>query len=482
MLKFSLIAFVFTVTFVYAQIPSKCFEIESILVDGCDGANEGKNEMVIFQNGPLDLDVNDLRVDGAGASGVIQTGVWPNTSNNFLGFCTDPVASANLAILNAGITQCGFLREPTAGIIPAGAHVLILTSTEYTAIPTYFENLSDTMYVIFQCAGNTGGHFANFGTTSVRTLVLTNTATNCADTVFYDRSFLELADGTLGAEDGGSVGYDWQGNPDYFNNGCQAPLVPSSVTFNGDSEICPGETAEIIANISGTYSTIVWSGGTGSFNSNSNDTTTYTPNSSETGLITLNLKAFDPCGNLKIDEDFSFTIKTVNAISITADFANPVCTGDTLTLYGNGGTTYLWSTGENTDSIKVVPSSDSTFTVGSLNNGCPVTAEIDILVQNCDIVIPFNPEISFPNVFTPNGDLTNELFTPTQFEGVVNQEFVILNRWGQIVYQSNDQIIIWDGKIDGKDASEGVYFYVETYTDFSLETKTLHGFFHLIRK
>ena len=34
--------------YLFSQIPTQCFEITSILVDGCDGGNEGKNEIKIF--------------------------------------------------------------------------------------------------------------------------------------------------------------------------------------------------------------------------------------------------------------------------------------------------------------------------------------------------------------------------------------------------------------------------------------------------
>lgn len=473
-------------SYTFSQIPTNCFEIESILVDGCDGSNEGKNEMVIFQNGPSALNVSDLRIDGAGANGTIQTGKWPNTSNDFLGFCTDATATANLAILNQGITQCGFLKEPENGVIPVGVRVLIMTSTEYTPIPTYFQNLSDTMYVIFQCAGNTGGHFANFGTpASERTLVLVNTATSCSDQVVYDRSLLELPDGTVGAEDGGSVGYNWNGDADYFNNGCQAPLVPSSVTFDVPAQVCPGEAAEIIAEISGSYSTLVWSGGSGTFSSTANDTINYTPAGSEAGLITLNLKAFDPCGNLKIDEDVSFTVQSAGLINIIANEPNPVCIGDTVTLTASGGTTYTWSSGETTSSVVVIPASDDTLTVNSLVNGCPASAEYIVVVVDCSVIIPDTVviSVSFPNIFTPNGDSENDVYSPVAFSGVTNEDFTILNRWGNIVYQSKDQVLKWDGTANGNEASEGVYFYICTYRESgATESKTVQGFIQLKRK
>ncbi len=489
--NFFLLAFVFLTTFFtsisFSQAPSSCFEIESLLVDGCDGANEGKNEMVIFQNGPNSMNVSDLRIDGAGATGVIQTSKWPNISNDFLGFCTDATATTKLDALNLAITQCGFLKEPTNGVLPAGAHVLIMTSTDFTAIPTYFENLSDTLYVIFQCAGNTSGHFTNFGASSERTFVITNTSTNCADTVIYDRGLLEQVDGVLGGEDGGSVGFSWSGTPNYFNNGCQAPLVPSSVTFQAPASICSGEFIDIVAVVDGSYSTLVWSGGNGSFSSTSNDSIRYTPTVTETGLITLNLKAFDPCGNMKIDEDVTFTIQTTVPIVITPIGSTSLCLGDSLKLVATGSLNYLWSTTESNDTILVKPVSDSTFSVIGSNGGCPTIDSIQVFVQFCDTTIIIIDSIPFalelPNIFTPNGDSINDFFVPIKFGGLKNINFTILNRWGVIMYESTNQIIKWDGNSqDGKEAYDGVYFYKMNFTEPIGGDKEIHGFLHLERK
>ncbi|MBN2730065.1 MAG: hypothetical protein JXR53_12640 [Bacteroidales bacterium] len=81
-----------------AQIPSEVFEIESILVDGCAGSDEGRNEMIIFMCGPNGISIDDIRVDGAGSTGAITTNVWPNTSNPFRGWAAPGTMSVQVAI------------------------------------------------------------------------------------------------------------------------------------------------------------------------------------------------------------------------------------------------------------------------------------------------------------------------------------------------------------------------------------------------
>ena len=71
--------------------------------------------------------------------------------------------------------------------------------------------------------------------------------------------------------------------------------------------------------------------------------------------------------------------------------------------------------------------------------------------------------IFIPNAFTPDGDGLNEYFSPIG-EGLEKYGFVmyIFDRWGEIIYQTDDIYKPWDGKIveSGKDAPLGVYTYL----------------------
>lgn len=65
-------------------------------------------------------------------------------------------------------------------------------------------------------------------------------------------------------------------------------------------------------------------------------------------------------------------------------------------------------------------------------------------------------EISIPNVFTPNGDGYNELFTIKDLEYYMSNELMIFNRYGKRVYSTNN----YQGNWDGDNLKDGVYFYV----------------------
>jgi hypothetical protein len=223
----------------FSQAPQKVFEILDILVDGCAGSDEGRNEMVLFHIGPNPVNIADLRVDGAGDNGVISSNRWPNSNNIWRGIAPPPAKPAEVSQINATILNCGLLIEPVGGILPAGKKVLMITSTEFSPMAHSFTSLQDTLYVIFQNAGNTAGHFVNYGTpSSFRTLVLMHLPTNVGDTVMYDRSLLVNQSQQPGAQDGAAVAYDWPGNATYYNNGCQALYHPLDASWNSPDDLC----------------------------------------------------------------------------------------------------------------------------------------------------------------------------------------------------------------------------------------------------
>lgn len=78
--------------------------------------------------------------------------------------------------------------------------------------------------------------------------------------------------------------------------------------------------------------------------------------------------------------------------------------------------------------------------------------------------------IWFPNVFTPNGDQWNQYFQADSVNSIANFEILIFNRWGTVVYESNDPFFKWDGRDqnNNKECSTGVYFYEARITHFTL--------------
>jgi gliding motility-associated-like protein len=65
------------------------------------------------------------------------------------------------------------------------------------------------------------------------------------------------------------------------------------------------------------------------------------------------------------------------------------------------------------------------------------------------------PEVQMPNVFTPNGDQSNEAFCPITLKNVTDAHLTIYNRWGRLLYQTKDAERGWNG--NGHPA--GIYYW-----------------------
>lgn len=77
---------------------------------------------------------------------------------------------------------------------------------------------------------------------------------------------------------------------------------------------------------------------------------------------------------------------------------------------------------------------------------------------------PEEPVYELPNVFTPNGDGFNDVFVPKNItpELITHVRMHIFNRWGRIVYDTEDIFINWDGRAmgSGQLCPPGTYFFV----------------------
>jgi gliding motility-associated-like protein len=109
---------------------------------------------------------------------------------------------------------------------------------------------------------------------------------------------------------------------------------------------------------------------------------------------------------------------------------------------------------------------------------CSDTATSEVLV---------NPYLSLyvPNTFTPNGDEHNQFFYPV-FSGSdfdrKGYSFQVFNRWGEIVFQSNNFQEGWNGYHHGEQCVQGTYSWKISYTEnISQEVKEVVGHVNLVR-
>jgi len=177
----------------------------------------------------------------------------------------------------------------------------------------------------------------------------------------------------------------------------------------------------------------------------------------------------------------------------TLEWTNPntICADDVLKYH------IYYSPLEGTDLVlldSTSPAGETTY--GHFNNGnitgCYAVVAIDSVGNQSEfsnLVCIDNDTCSvysLPNVFTPNDDSYDDIFHPFPYTSVERVVMTIFNRWGNIVYETEDPDIKWDGRNskNGAKCSDGVYFYVcKVYeiTLFGIRPRELRGSITLIR-
>lgn len=154
-----------------------------------------------------------------------------------------------------------------------------------------------------------------------------------------------------------------------------------------------------------------------------------------------------------------------------------MCIGDTIFLNAGyiQGATYLWSTGDTTQILMVTEEGNYSVIV---ENACGIdNAGLFIDEKDCDLTV------HIPNAFTPNNDNKNNVFVPifSSTDDVFDYDLKIFNRWGEMVFRTNDPTEGWDGDFKGQEAQIGVYSYVMYFKSFRKTPRIIHGTVSLIR-
>ncbi len=146
----------------------------------------------------------------------------------------------------------------------------------------------------------------------------------------------------------------------------------------------------------------------------------------------------------------------------TVSGTHETCTGagdGTAQVTGIGGTspyTYLWVNGAVTSSLSGLnPGTYSVILTDA--NGCFVndTVVIQGSFEPCEVIIPV---IYVPNIFSPNGDGDNDVLY-VRGQGITELDLRIFNRWGEMVFETTDLNVGWDGTYKGKPLDNAVFVY-----------------------
>lgn len=142
----------------------------------------------------------------------------------------------------------------------------------------------------------------------------------------------------------------------------------------------------------------------------------------------------------------------------------------------------IWHDGTNSSWYEQLNYSSLTdsIVVSATAYGCDIKYDtVLILLEDC------NCQVYVPNSFTPNGDQMNEAFRVYHDCPVIEFEFFIFNRWGELLFQTTDPDFVWNGEIDsGEMVQDGTYIwkmrYVNDYTH-EARSKEMTGHVNVLR-
>lgn len=278
-----------------------------------------------------------------------------------------------------------------------------------------------------------------------------------------------------------------------IENGCTSNVVTQNVVVHPTPEpptvvedtVCQGYATLLFANANDPNLLIEWFTSPTASNPFFIGNQYYTPQLNSSTTYYLGTINSDSCRSvtrtplrIKVNPSPSIQIfvseDTVYLPSAVAQFQS---------IVPNNVKSWLWTFGDGSQSTNPNPvyqytqegTYDVTLTVVD-SNGC-----INSIVKKKLVHVLKDMKIWVPSAFTPNGDnINDEFYITTKY--ITSLQMVIMNRWNQVVFETNDLNFRWNGTDKtGKNCPEGVYTYYIKARDFDNQLLELAGTVTLIR-
>lgn len=245
-------------------------------------------------------------------------------------------------------------------------------------------------------------------------------------------------------------------------------VIPQLTTsISGDLLIC--DDGSTVLSVSGNQANMnfIWSNGStgNSINVNATDAGEY----SVVGSFQNCPTAFDTV---------VVSIQPTPQLSLPGDYV--ICPGEQVSATATSttaGAVFNWVNLGQTGNTQLISMIDDGYIYVTAQVGNCVSAVDSFYIK----VMPIC-DFEIPNVFTPNGDNSNDFFQLVSFDGIKSLTCVIINRWGNTVATFDKPNFAWDGTDgNGHKLSDGTYFYIIEATTFGEKSFKEHGMVQLVR-
>lgn len=193
------------------------------------------------------------------------------------------------------------------------------------------------------------------------------------------------------------------------------------------------------------------------------DGNTYTQ-SIDTSYYFIDQTGCDSSRHLKL------TIEYIDTSVTTTDFTLTSNQNNVEYQWVDCDNDYMYLAGENNQIFN--PTFNGHYAVIVSNGTCVDTS----LCQTIDVI----GKIGLADAFSPNNDGINDVIT-VDGVGIVEMTLKIYNRYGELIFESSDQSVGWDGTYKNQPEPEGVYVWVFNYQLMSGEKGQLSGNLTLMR-
>lgn len=159
----------------------------------------------------------------------------------------------------------------------------------------------------------------------------------------------------------------------------------------------------------------------------------------------------------------SLQVQVLNAPQFSLGDDILACDDTPVVLQANtNAERFLWSEGSTTPNLTV--DKPGVYTLEASNGRCATVSSVQVDFRRC-----LDFKLFAPNAFSPDGDGVNDVFQPYFQEEIVVRSYVmrIFDRWGNLIFISDEWSRGWDGSWSGQRMPTGVYLYqiIIAYTD-----------------
>ena len=230
------------------------------------------------------------------------------------------------------------------------------------------------------------------------------------------------------------------------------------------TSICPSTAVDFMA-LTQEVDELLWDFGNGT--SSTEMAPSYTYDTPGTYVVSLQGRTTEGCWG--IADQLQVEVLETGSASFRSDpDAGTTIVAEDLTVSfideSSGATSYEWNFGDGDSSMMANPS--HTFEKEGNYEIVLTITDAGGCIDTDTLLIDLRQQITFfPNVFTPNSDGVLDRYQ-SRYSGSESFQIQIFDRWGRLMFESTDPETGWDGTTpDGKNAEDGVYFYVAEIAD-----------------